>query len=98
VEREGSDAGVSGLSSEKPSPFVTSAEVLDELPDLAVAVDEPGARFALAFGLREQACDKAFADAAFAAGDEDPSLHAVRSSASKALLSLAALAALAASA
>jgi hypothetical protein len=32
---------------------------LDELPDLAIAVDEPGARFRLAFGFREQACDEA---------------------------------------
>jgi hypothetical protein len=77
------------LSAHELAVLIASAKILDELPDFAVAVEEPSTRIALALGFGEQSRDEAFTDAALAAGDQNPPLHAVRSSASKALFSVA---------
>jgi len=88
VQREGVDARISRLSTHDSIEFIASSEILCELSDFAVTVEQPRRRFHLALYLSEQARHKTFADAALPARHEDPTPHAVRSSASKTLLSL----------
>ncbi len=88
MQRESVDASISTLAPHDSIEFIASAEILRELSDFTIAVEEPRRRFHLALHLSEQARHKTLADAAFPARDEDPTPHAVRSSASKTLLSL----------
>jgi len=88
VQREGVDARISTLVTHDLPVLVASTKIVGELPDFAVTVEQPRRRFYFALGLGEQSRNKTLADAALAARDENPTLHAVRSSASKTLLSL----------
>jgi len=89
VQRESIDAGISTLTTHDLPVLVASTEILCELSDFAVTVEQPCRRFHLALGLGEQTRNETLANATFTARDENPTPHAVRSSASKTLLSLA---------
>lgn len=87
MQSKGLDAGIAALVAHKSPTLIALAEILDELPNLAVTIDEPSRGLRLTFELGEEPRDETFADAAFPARNEDPAFHAVRSSASKALFS-----------
>ncbi len=49
VQGEGRDALVAALLAQKPSARIAPAKILDELPNLAIAVDQPRRPLRLAF-------------------------------------------------
>jgi hypothetical protein len=69
VQSQGANADIPDLAAHELAVLIAGAEILDELPDLTIAVEEPGTRIGLAFGFGEQSGNEAFADTAFAAGD-----------------------------